>query len=156
MDLRGRVAGYLAAHPNDAEAHLVYALALRKEPEQNANSRQEIASQLKRALQLDPRMARAHFLLGDLESEVNNLSGAIDEFVAGSKLEPENAEAHYRLSLLYRRVGQQEAARKEMDTFRSLRGRADAKTSTDSTAAASPAMQPIQLVPAQRDCDLEP
>jgi tetratricopeptide (TPR) repeat protein len=155
-DLRRRVAGYLAAHPNDAEAHLVYALTLRKQPEQSANSRQEIVSQLKRALQLDPRLARAHFLLGDLESEVNNLSGAIDEFVAGSKLQPENAEGHYRLSLLYRRVGQQEAARKEMDIFQSLRGRAAAKTSTDSTAAASDAMQPIQLVPAQRGCDVEP
>jgi len=154
--LRRRIAGYLVAHPEDAEAHFAYALVLSKtQPGGNGNSPQEIASQLKRALQLNPRMARAHFLLGDIEAEANNLSGAIDEFVEGLKLEPGNARAHYRLSLLYRRNGQQEDARKEMDAFRTLRGKPGDEDSADATGTFSFTMPSIQPVPAQRGCGLK-
>jgi tetratricopeptide (TPR) repeat protein len=157
-DLRRRIAGYLVAHPEDADAHFAYALALSKqaEPEENGNSRQEIASQLKRALQLNPRMARAHFLLGDIETKAGNLPGAIDEFVQGLKLESGNAQAHYRLSLLYRRNGQQESARQEMESFQALNGKGGDDASAGAAGTLSFAMPLIQPVPAQPGCGLKP
>jgi tetratricopeptide (TPR) repeat protein len=156
-DLRRRIAAYLVAHPEDAEAHFAYALALSKQaqPEQSANSR-EIASHLKRALQLNPRLARAHFLLGDAQAKANNLPDAIDEFVQGLKLEPGNAQAHYRLSLLYRRNGQQERARQEIEAFQALHGKPDDEASAGGTGTFSFTVPSIQPVPAQRGCGLRP
>lgn len=155
-DLRRRIAGYLVAHPEDAEAHFAYALVLRKQsrPQEHDNSVQEIGAQLKRALQLNPRTARAYFLLADVEAEGNNVSGAIDELVEGLKLEPDNARAHYRLSLLYRRSGRQEAASKEMESFLSLHGKPGDADSDDATL--DRAMRTIQPVPAQRGCGPKP
>ncbi len=156
-DLRRRIAGYLVAHPEDADAHFAYALALTKHapPEENGNAGQEIASQLKRALQLNPQMARAHFLLGDIEAKANNLPGAIDEFVQGLKLEPGNAQAHYRLSLLYRRNGQQESARREMEAFQALKGKGgdDVSAGAGTLSFAVPLIQPV---PARPGCGLKP
>jgi tetratricopeptide (TPR) repeat protein len=156
--LRRGIAAYLVAHPGDAEAHLAYALVLSKQsqPEETGNSREETASQLKRALQLNPRMARAHFLLGDMEADANNLSGAIDEFVEAVKLEPGNAQAHYRLSLLYRRNGQQEAARREMDAFLALHGKPGEEDFADASGTLSLTLPSIQPVPAQSPCGLKP
>ena len=156
-DLRGRLARYLVARPEDAEAHFAYALVLKQaRPDESSNSQGEITSQLKRALQLNPRMAGAHFLLGDMESEANNLPAAIDEYAAGLKLEPGNARAHYRLALLYRRNGQQEAARKEMEAYRELHGKPSDEDAADATASFSLAMPSIQPIPAQRSCGFKP
>ena len=156
-DLRGRIARYLVARPEDAEAHFAYALVLKQaRADESGNSQQEITSQLKRALQLNPRMAGAHFLLGDMESEAGNLPGATDEYVVGLKLEPGNARANYRLALLYRRNGQQEAARKEMDAYRELHGKPGDEDAADATASFSLAMPSIQPIPAQRSCGFEP
>ncbi|HWG20768.1 MAG TPA: tetratricopeptide repeat protein [Terracidiphilus sp.] len=157
-NLHRRIAAYVVAHPEDADAHFAYALVLSKHgrPEGIGKSQQEIASQLRRALQLNPQMARARFLLGDVESEANNLSGAIDEFIEGLKLEPGNARAHYRLVLLYRRNGQQEAARKEMDAFLALHGKPGGEDATDATGSISLSMPSIQLLPAQRGCGPRP
>jgi tetratricopeptide (TPR) repeat protein len=155
-DLRARIARFLIAHPGEAKAHFAYALALSNQgqAEESADSRQEIASQLKRALALNPSLAGAHFLLGDIKAEANNLPGAIDEFVEGLRLEPGNARAHYRLSLLYRRNGQQEAASKEVDAFLTLHGNTGNEDSPDATSSFPILL--IQSVPAQHGCGLMP
>jgi len=157
-DLRRRIAGYLIVHSGDGDAHFAYALALSKQAqsEENGNSGQEIVSQLKRALQLNPQMARAHFLLGDIEAKANNLPGAIDEFVQGLKVEPGNAQAHYRLSLLYRRNGQQETASQEMDAFQALHGKPGDEATAGAASTFSFTMPSTQSVPAQHSCGLTP
>ena len=157
-ELRRRIAGFLVAHPENAEAHFAYALALsnQPQPDDNGTSRQETISQLKLALQLKPRMARAHFLLGDIETEANNLPAAIEEFVEGLKFEPGSARAHYRLSQLYFRNGQQETARREMYAFRALQEKAGDEDSADATETRSLPISSIQPVPAQPDCGLKP
>jgi tetratricopeptide (TPR) repeat protein len=157
-DLRRRIAHYMVAHPDNADAHFAYAHVLSKQaqPEENGTARQEIASHLKRALALNPQMARAHFLLGDIETNANNLSGAMDEFVHGLKLDPGNAQAHYRLALLYRRNGQQESARREMEAFQELHGKPGDENSASATGTTSFTMPSIQPVSAQRGCGLKP
>lgn len=154
-DLRRRIAAYLVAHPDDADARFAYALVLWKQsrPQERGNSLQEVDSQLKRALQLNPRMARAHFLLADADAAANNIPGAIDQLVEGLKLEPGDARAHYRLSLLHRRNGQQEAARKEMDAFLALHGNSGDEGLGDTPITSSFTVPSIQQVPAQPACD---
>lgn len=153
-DLRRRIAAYLVAHPEDADARFTYALALSKQDpaETGIDSRIEIVAQLKRALALNPQMARAHFLLGDADENANDLAGAIDEFVAGLKLEPSDARAHYRLSLLYRRTGQQDRARQEVDNFRSLRPKTGSDQSSDDGASVLP-LPALQLAPVAHPCN---
>jgi tetratricopeptide (TPR) repeat protein len=152
-DLRRRIAAYLVAHPDDADARFTYALALSKQDtaEASMNSRLEIVTQLKRALAFNPRMARAHFLLGDAEANAGDLAGAIDEFVAGLKLEPDDARAHYRLSLLYRRSGQQDRAREEVDKFRSLRPKTGDDQPSPDGAGVLP-LPAVQLAPVAHPC----
>ena len=56
----------------------------------------EIESQLKLALANDPNMAKAHYLLGVLYADSNDLLRAESELQLALKLEPDDAEAHYR------------------------------------------------------------
>jgi tetratricopeptide (TPR) repeat protein len=150
-DLRRRVVAYLVAHPDDAEAHFTYALTLSRrnstEPEQE--TRQETTRQLQRALALNPRMARAHFLLGDNLADAGDLRAATEEFLAGLKLDPADAQAHYRLAQLYRRTGEQERSRHEIEEFRALRTKAggDSSSSTAALALPLPVNLPIAAVP---------
>lgn len=145
---------FLIAHPEDADARFTYALALSKQDtaEVDKDSRQEIAAQLKRALALNPRMARAHFLLGDSEADTGDLASAIDEFVANLKLESADAQAHYRLSQLYWRNGQQNRAREEIDKFRSLHPKAGDDRSSPDAIGMLP-MLTVQLPPATNRCN---
>ena len=156
-DLLRRIAGYLTAHPKDAEAHFAYALVLSKQapPAAGGNSRQEVTIHLKRAVGLNPKMARAHFLLGAMEAEANNSPGAIKEFVEVVRLEPGNARAHYRLSLLYHRNGQQEDARREMDTYRAIHDKRGGEDLADGNVTHSIGMSLFETVSGQRGCGLK-
>lgn len=152
-DLRRRIAAYLITHPEDADARFTYALALsrRDTAEVDKDSRQEIVTQLKRTLAFNPSMARAHFLLGDAETDEGDFAGAIEEFVAGLQLEPADAQAHYRLSQLYRRSGQQDRAREEVDKLRSFHP----KTGDDQSSPAVTGVLPlpsVQLAPIAHPC----
>ena len=158
VDLRRRIAAYLVGHPGDAGAHFAYAVLLSKQlpPAPDDVSRQEIATQLKRALALNPRMPEAHFMLGEIEAEANNLPSAIAEFNTGLKMDPKDARAHYRLSLLYRREGQLEAANKEMESFSALRGKPGEEGTGDTTGAFLFALPATQPQPLQRPCGAQP
>jgi tetratricopeptide (TPR) repeat protein len=140
VDLRRRVVAYLVAHPDDAEARLTYALTLSRNhsAESGTETRQEIVRQLQRALALNPRMARAHFLLGDNLADAGDLRAATEEFLAGLKLDPADARAHYRLAQVYRRTGEQERSRQEIEEFRALLNKAGGDSSSTPAALALP------------------
>ena len=142
--LRRRLSEYVVAHPGNGEAHFSYAMFLFKQAqaEGGSESREEITVQLQRALQLNPKMARAHFLLADLETEARNVPGAIHDFVEGLRLDPNDARAHYRLGLLYRRNGQMELASQEMERFTALHGQTDADNGTAPGVVSLPSFLP--------------
>jgi len=122
--IRKRLAALVVTHPESAVAHYDYALALWKQRRSNSEiaSGAEIESQLKLALSKAPMMARAHFQLGIVYADAGDFGNAESEFQKVVKLEPENAEAHYRLAQAYRRNRQPQLANDEIKKFLALRG----------------------------------
>lgn len=63
------------------------------------------AARLKQAIALEPRMAEAHFELGEVLEAQRDWPGAIAAFRDAARLAPGNPVPHYKLSGLYARTG---------------------------------------------------
>jgi tetratricopeptide (TPR) repeat protein len=128
--IRGRLAEFAVAHPASAEAHYDYALALwlQRRVDFPAVPGEEIEPQLKLALQADPAMAKAHYLLGLFYGDAGDLSRAELELAAAVRLDPENAEAHYHLAQDYQRTHDTQQAAEQTRQFLALRSDASPQT----------------------------
>jgi tetratricopeptide (TPR) repeat protein len=123
-EVNARLAGFVKAHPRHAMAHLYYALSLwrgerdRSEPGDLAR----VETLLKRAVTLDPKLARGFLELGILLSDQERYAEAVDQLRRATTLQPGLAQAHYRLAQAYRRTGQLALAEKELEVFQQLKG----------------------------------
>jgi tetratricopeptide (TPR) repeat protein len=123
-EVTGRLAGFVKAHPRNAMAHLYYALSLwrgeraRSEPA----DLQRIETLLKRAVTLDPKLARGFLELGIFLSDQERYAEAVEQLRRATTLQPGVAQAHYRLAQAYRRTGQTALAEKELEIFQQLKG----------------------------------
>jgi len=115
-----RLAHFAELYPNRAEAAYYYGLSLRKRAlggQPTADARRY----LKRAAQLSPQWAEAHFELGLLYEDLGEDQNALREYEAAVKLKPEAPKPHYRLATLYRRMGRTEQAERELAAFKALK-----------------------------------
>ena len=118
-----RLAGFVKAHPQNAMAHLYYALSLwrgeraRSEP----TDLKRVETLLKRAVTLDPKLARGFLELGILLSDQERYAEAVEQLRRATTLQPGVAQAHYRLAQAYRRTGQTALAEKELEIFQKLK-----------------------------------
>lgn len=121
-EIRKRLAEFVVSHPSSAEAHYDYALGLWQQQRMHVDSTSttEIQSQLKLALTANPHMARAHFLLGVIDSGINDPSSAEKELLLAVKSDPENAEEHYRLAQAYKHNNKPDDSEVEMQRFLAL------------------------------------
>lgn len=76
---------------------------------------------LRRALQIDPNFAQAHFQLGLVLEQTDKPEAAIEELREAAKLDAGYAEPHMAMARIYRRLGQEDAARREADIYVHLR-----------------------------------
>ncbi len=97
-----------------------YALACAKS-EQDRTQTVQIENQLKRAVRLTPTLADAHFRLGAIYAERQDLLTAIAEYKTALRCEPRLIECLYRLGQLYNRTGESERAKTELDLYQRLR-----------------------------------
>lgn len=111
--IRAEFEKYIATQPADAVAYTHYA-AIVGDPVKARKA-------LRRALELDARLAAAHLQLGILEQESGNTGAALKALQQAVVLEPGNAAVHYRLSAVYRKLGQPEKAAAALREFRRLR-----------------------------------
>ncbi len=112
---------FVLTHPEEARAHLDYALFLSKERGvTDPSSYTEVERQLRSAIEHDPQLTAAHFQLGVLYAEAGKDQEAIQALTNVVRLQPENAHAHYRLALAYRRQKMMEASAQEMAAFHRL------------------------------------
>ncbi len=103
--------------PGSPLAHYYYAVALSKQtPGSIDNS--EVESELKKAIDLDPRLGKAYLQLGILFAEKKETSAAIDAFKKAIENLAFPDEAHYRLAQVYRQSGKTEEARNELALYR--------------------------------------
>jgi len=118
-----RLARFVKAQPRNALAHYHYALSLWKgQPAaaQPADKRQ-VEALLRRAVALDPKLAKGFLELGILLSDEQRYKEAIQELRHATRLEPGLAQAHYRLAQAYQRTGQNGLAAKELEIFEQLK-----------------------------------
>ncbi|NUR55966.1 MAG: tetratricopeptide repeat protein [Acidobacteria bacterium] len=107
-------------NPSSAEAFrsIGQALAALKDPDAAAAA----LSDAERLTKAKANAQAAVFAInaGREQLRANDVAGAIERFREAIHLAPDNAEAHYRLSLALRRQGALTEARAELDTARTL------------------------------------
>jgi tetratricopeptide (TPR) repeat protein len=121
-EIRHRLQVLVVAHPESAEAHYDYALALWKhaklEPSEQLNLLVE--NQLRQAIAQHQGYAAAHVQLGEVYQQAGDYAQAVSELALAVQLDPDNAAAHYRLAMAYRRNHQPEPADLELAKFKQM------------------------------------
>lgn len=103
--------------PNNAMAHYYYAVAVGKQAPSQADNL-VVQHELERAIQLDPNMGQAYLQLGIVLAERKETAASISALQKAIETLPFPDEAHYRLAQLYRRTGETEKARHEIELYR--------------------------------------
>ena len=118
-----RLARFVKAQPGNALAHYHYAMSLWKGQPADAPPAdlRQVEAQLRRAVALDPKLAKAFLELGILLSDQKRYKEAIQELLHATRLDPALAQAHYRLAQAYQRTGQHALAAKELEIFEKLK-----------------------------------
>lgn len=118
-----RLAHLIALHPDHAEAHYDYALALWKHYKRtpDAQAAAEIEAQLKLAIAQNSQDADAHYLLGVIDADMGDYAHAAEELSQSVQLNPDNAESHYRLALAYRSAKETGLADRQFKIFEAMR-----------------------------------
>jgi tetratricopeptide (TPR) repeat protein len=116
---------YAALEPQNGRAIYYYAMSLwRGEAAKNSHvSFNDIESLLKKAVLLDSSFPDAHLALGDLYSARREYDEAVTEYQDALELNPNLAEAAYRLGQAYVRLGKKRLAEKEFQLHEQLEGR---------------------------------
>jgi tetratricopeptide (TPR) repeat protein len=123
-EITRRLARFAKAQPRNAQAQFHYAMSLWKGQPDGSPSPdlRQVERLLRRAVTLDVKFAKAFLELGILLSDQQRYTEAIQELRHATRLAPDLAQAHYRLSQAYQRTGQEELAAKELELFRRLSG----------------------------------
>jgi tetratricopeptide (TPR) repeat protein len=123
-EITKRLARFVALKPADANGQYYYAMSLWRAPATGTGpDLARIEALLRKAMALDSRHAKARVQLGILLSEQRRWTEAIEALRAAIALEPDLAQAHFRLAQAYRRTGQASLADRELATFETLKAR---------------------------------
>jgi tetratricopeptide (TPR) repeat protein len=108
--------------PQSGQAVYYYAMSIWKgKRSQDPNlDLGQIESLLKKAVALEPGLAEAHLQLGNLYSDQRKYVESIPEYVRARELNPDLADAHYRLAQAYVHVGEKDRAQEELKVYQQL------------------------------------
>jgi tetratricopeptide (TPR) repeat protein len=111
--------------PGNAKALYYYAMSLwkGKRAEDPDVDFHQIESLLKKSITIDPAFAEAHLQMGNLDSAQNKYKEAIPEYVRARELNPDLADAYYRLGQAYVRTGQKDLAQEQFRVYQGIRER---------------------------------
>jgi tetratricopeptide (TPR) repeat protein len=113
---------YLKTSPRDPWAYYHYAVILYARAQTGGNNDYRAASaNLDEALRLNANFAEAHFQRGLIALAQGQTEQGITSLEKSVRLDPKLAVAHYRLGLAYRRLGEAQRAKEELDQFRTLK-----------------------------------
>ena len=115
----GKLAQFAEQQPANAAANYYYAISLMKrEKDAGAGGDPRAArTLLEKSVRLDPKYGAAYVELGALAFQRGDFALAIKDYRQAIAVSPELSEAHYRLSLAYKRAGDEAAAKSEMETY---------------------------------------
>lgn len=88
--------------------------------QQFLNQLKDAEANLQEALRLDPQLAPAHFQLGSVLEDSGRLQEAIAEFKQAALLDATYPEPHMAMARIYHKLGQEQPAREEVQTYLKL------------------------------------
>jgi tetratricopeptide (TPR) repeat protein len=111
--------------PGNAHALYYYAMSLwkGKRAEDPDVDFHQIEALLKKAVTLDPDFVEAHLQIGNLYSAQSKYKDAIPEYARARELNPDLADAYYRLGQAYVRTGEKELAQQQFQVYQGIRQR---------------------------------
>jgi len=111
--------------PNNAKALYYYAMSLwkGKRAEDPDVDFHQIEALLKRSAALDPAFADAHLQIANIDSAQNKYQEAIPEYIRAKELNPDLADAYYRLGQAYMRTGKKDLAQEQFHKYQGVRER---------------------------------
>jgi tetratricopeptide (TPR) repeat protein len=114
---------YAELEPNNALAQYYYAVSLwkGKRVENSSVDPGSVEALLKRSIALDDAFPDAHVQLGNLYADQRQYDRSIPEYQHALQLDPNLADAHYRLGTDLVHTGQKENAQKEFAVYQKLR-----------------------------------
>jgi tetratricopeptide (TPR) repeat protein len=115
-----RLARFAHLYPDSAPANYYYALSLRRRTLTGPQQSREAELLLKKAVQLDPKFADAHYQLGLLFEDQGENAKAIREYEIAAKLDGGSKSIHYRLARLYAKNGESDLSRREFEIVQRL------------------------------------
>ena len=113
---------FLSLQPENALANYYYALILwkRRKGLEDSGNLVQVELLLQKAVRLDPKLGAGYLQLGTLYSERNESQKAILAYQRTIEASPQMEEAHYRLSQIYKRSGENLKAQQELEIFEQM------------------------------------
>jgi len=112
----------LRQFPQDAGHYQEYSRMLFKLAEAGDPSAEARAVELmKSALKLDSSLSEPHYYPGNQALQKGNLKEATQHLEAAARLDLNSSKLHYALARVYRRLGRDQEAAKEMERYRELK-----------------------------------
>jgi tetratricopeptide (TPR) repeat protein len=105
---------FVRLHPENSLANFYCAVSLQRQAPTELEKLNRIESFLKRSIELDPNFAAAYLQLGVVHETQKQLPVAISDYQRALAVDPQLAEAHYRLAQAYRRTGEKAQAEQEL------------------------------------------
>ena len=124
-----RLKRFVNEQPENALANEYFGLVSWKKGrrEQNEAEIREAEKYFTKAAAIDPSLGEAYVQLGMLYKARGKEDAALRAFQNAVKASPKSSDAHYQLSLAYRRAGDAAKSKLEMETWQELRRSEDAE-----------------------------
>jgi len=117
-----KLGSFAQDQPANALANYYYALALWKQSRgsENSDALRHAEALLEKALTIDPKLDAAYLQLGNLHFARGSLPEAVAAYQKAIAANPAGSEAHYRLGLALKRIGEEAKAQSEFDQYKQL------------------------------------
>jgi tetratricopeptide (TPR) repeat protein len=117
-----KLARFAHDRPGSALANYYYALALlkRNRGSQDPETLEHAKALLEKSSAIDSKLDLAYLQLGNLYASRGALPEALAAYQKAVTANPAGSEAHYRLGLTYKRVGEESKAQREFEDYKRL------------------------------------
>jgi tetratricopeptide (TPR) repeat protein len=117
-----KLARFFHEQPENAQANYYYALALWKRSRGSGDSDtlQRAEALLMKASALDPKLDMAYLQLGNLYFARGSFQESVDAYQKAIAANSADNEAHYRLGLAYKKIGDEAQSQREFDAYKQL------------------------------------
>jgi len=115
-----KLARFARDQPANALANYYFAVSIWKCGQRSGNPQYLRRTELllQKALAADPKLDPAYVQLGMVYAARANFAQAIEIYKKAAEINPQSSEAHYRLALAYKRVGEEEKSGRELKLYK--------------------------------------